>query len=224
MPLLGPLHVEIVLGIAALAAALSFLCRRRKISVHITRLVLAFALAANEIIWWIFVYTREGVRPRADLPLQLCDLTVWTTAFACVTLIPILVEFSYFAGLTGAGMAVLTPNLWSPWPSYPAVYFFIAHGTVIIAVVLLAFGNVLHWHRAAPWRAWAVLIGYAIFVGSFDAIFKANYMYLCQKPRSLSLLNILGPWPVYVFTGAGLALLLFWLLWLPIRSHLGNSG
>lgn len=116
-------------------------------------------------------------------------------------------------------MAVLTPNLWSPWPSYPAVYFFIAHGVVIIAVVVLAFGKVVRWRRGAPWRAFALLIGYAIFVGGFDAAFRANYMFLRHKPRSISLLSFLGPWPVYIFAAAGLALVLFWLLWVPIRRE-----
>jgi hypothetical integral membrane protein (TIGR02206 family) len=172
----------------------------------------------NEIVWWLFRYTREGIRFPANLPLQLCDITVWTTALACITLIPVLIEFSYFAGLAGAGMAVLTPNLWSPWPSYPAIYFFLAHGTVVIAVAVLAFGNVVPWRPGAPWRAFGLLIAYAVFVAGFDAIFKTNYMYLCRKPASASLLNLLGPWPVYLFTGAAMALVLFWLLWLPVRT------
>lgn len=223
MPLFGPVHIALVLGIAAAAAVLSYLCRRRKISVRATRFFLGYGLAVNAIVWYVFVYTHEGVRIRANVPLQLSNLVVWTTALACITLIPLLVEFSYFAGMAGAGMAILTPNLWSPWPSYPAIYFFIAHGAVVIAVVVLAFGSVLRWRRGAPWRAFALLIAYAIFVGSFDAIFKANYMFLCQKPRSLSLLSFLGPWPVYIFTAAALALILFWLLWLPVRADFFRS-
>ena len=34
------------------------------------------------------------------------------TVAACLTLKPWIVEFDYFAGMAGAGMALLTPDLW----------------------------------------------------------------------------------------------------------------
>ncbi len=58
---------------------------------------------------------------------------------------------------------------------------------------------------------------YAAALAIFDAVFHANYMYLRQKPSSVSLLNYLGPWPIYLLPGELLALALFLLLWLPFR-------
>jgi uncharacterized membrane protein YwaF len=48
-------------------------------------------------------------------------------------------------------------------------------------------------------------------------------MYLCRKPKSASLLDSLGPWPVYVAAGAALAAMLFWLLSLPLRKPLADA-
>ena len=114
-------------------------------------------------------------------------------------------------------MALLTPDLWSPWPSYPAYYFFVSHGGIVVACAVLVFGAGRPFRPGAIRRAFGLLIGYAAAVGTFNAIFGANYMYLCQRPKNPSLLDWLGPWPVYLGGAAVVGLALFWLLWLPVR-------
>ena len=216
MPLFGPAHISLLAGIAAAAVVLPVLCRRGRVSGRGARLALGFGLAVNELIWWAFRYSHEGVH-LANLPLQLCDIILWATVLACVTLVPAIVEFAYFAGFAGAGMALLTPDLWSAWPSYPAIYFFVAHGAIVVACSVLVFGGIAPLRRGAVWRAFRLLPAYAAAVGAFNAIFGTNYMYLCRKPRNASLLDAFGPWPIYLVGGAAAGLVLFWLLWLPVR-------
>jgi uncharacterized membrane protein YwaF len=45
--------------------------------------------------------------------------------------------------------------------------------------------------------------------GLGDVITGGNYMYLRSKPVHTSLLNEMGPWPLYIVSGAALALILF---------------
>src|SRR5206468_2227502 len=122
----------------------------------------------NELIWWGFRYSHEGVR-LPNLPLQLCDVSMWATALACITLVPAIAEFAYFAGIAGAGMALLTPDLWSPWPTYPAVYFFLAHGGIVIGAVVLVYGGIAPLRHGAVWRSFGILVVYAAVVGTFNA-------------------------------------------------------
>jgi hypothetical integral membrane protein (TIGR02206 family) len=216
--LFGPLHLALLAGIALAGLLLAALCRRVERARRPVRLVLGLGLAVNELVWWCFRYSHEGVH-LWNLPLQLCDVSLWTTSLACVTLAPALVEFAYFAGFTGAAMALLTPDLWAPWPEYPAIYFFVAHAGIVWGVAVLVMGRVAPLRRGAVWRAFGMLLAYAALAGAFNAISGANYMYLCRKPANPSLLDVMGPWPVYLVGGAAAGLALFWLLWLPVRPR-----
>lgn len=188
------------------------------------RLAIGYGLAVNELIWWAFRYSHEGFRFPVNLPLQLCDVTLWTTVIACISLARLAVEFAYFGGIAGAGMALLTPDLWSPWPTYPSIYFFLAHGGIVVGAAVLVFGRIAPLEAGAVWRAFGALVLYALAVGCFNLMFGTNYMYLCKKPANASLLDSLGPWPVYLICGAAVGLALFWLLWLPARPKRRTSA
>ena len=226
MPLFGALHFSILLAIGVIAAALAFACRGGGLPPRATRLAIGWTLAVNEVVWWTLRYAREGVHA-VNLPLQLCDITVWLAALACITGAPAAVEFAYFAGLAGAGMALVTPDLTDPWPSYPAVYFFVAHGGIVIAVALLVFGRIVALRPGAVWRSFGLLLAYAAMVAAANTALGSNYMYLRKKPANGSLLDHFGPWPWYIVAGAAVGLALFWLLWIPAcaaRSRVLHSA
>jgi hypothetical integral membrane protein (TIGR02206 family) len=221
MRLFGPLHVSILAAIAAIAALLAWLCRRSILSAKRMRWALGMALAANELAWWVYRYSKEGMH-MGNLPLQLCDAAVWLSVLACLNPAPVVVEFAYFAGLAGAGMALLTPNLTSPWPTYPAIYFFAAHGGIVICVVVLVFGSARRFRISAVWRSFGLLLIYAALVGLVDRTSGSNYMFLLRKPDAASPVDQMGPWPWYLFGGAAAGLGIVWLLWLPVRPNALN--
>jgi hypothetical integral membrane protein (TIGR02206 family) len=214
--LFGPTHLALLAAIVAACAGISVLVRRRRPSARAVRLAVGWGLIGNELIWWTYRYGHEGLH-LWNLPFQLCDVTLWTSALACLTLSSRVVEFAYFGGLAGAGMALLTPDLWSPWPSYPAIYFFVAHGGIVLAVSVLVFGRICPLRAGAVWRAFAMLLAFACAIGAVNALAGTNFMYLCRKPKNASLLDSLGPWPNYLLAAAALAIAVFWLLWLPVR-------
>jgi hypothetical integral membrane protein (TIGR02206 family) len=218
MQLFGALHLSILAAILIVAIELAWLIRRGKLPFRQTCWALGLALAANELVWWVYRYAREGLHA-ANLPLQLCDAAVWLSVLACLTGSTVIVEFAYFAGLAGAGMALLTPNLLSPWPSYPALYFFAAHGGIVICVTAVVFSGARTFRHHSVWRAFALLLLYASFVFAVDRASGANFMFLLRKPEAASALDQMGPWPWYLAVAGGAGLILFWLLWLPVRQN-----
>jgi hypothetical integral membrane protein (TIGR02206 family) len=211
-------HLLILLAVLAVAGALVMLLRRRSEWGRSVRLALGLILAASELAWYGYVLRAGAFRFPDGLPLQLCDLTLWLAVAAALTLRPGIYEIAYYWGLGGDSMALLTPDIWAPFPSYPTVYFFVSHGLVVITVLTLTGGRLIQPRPGSMWRAFLALNLYAAGVGIFDAIFKTNYMYLLEKPARASLLDYFGPWPLYILVADAFALALFWLFWLPFRS------
>jgi hypothetical integral membrane protein (TIGR02206 family) len=217
--LFGPVHLLILGAVPVIALLLAQASKRSRASSNAIRYALATFLAVNEFVWDAYNLHFGGFRFPGGLPLQLCDATLWVTVLALFTLNPLAFEIAYFGGLGGAGMALLTPDLWAPLASYPSIYFFVAHGLVVACPLMLLWSRQARPRPGAPWRMFAALNVYAVAVGIFNAIFKTNYMYLCNKPASASILDLFGPWPLYLLPGEAVALVIFWLLWLPVRQY-----
>jgi hypothetical integral membrane protein (TIGR02206 family) len=223
MPLFGPVHLAMLALIVVWALTLVWLVRAHPELSRPLRLALGGGLAVNELIWWGYRYSHEGFRFPEGLPLQLCDVTVWLTVIACLRRSTAATEFLYYAGLGGAGLALLMPDLWAPFPSYPSIYFFLAHGGVVAGTAMLIFGRVVPMRPGSAWRAFGWVNLYAAMMGVFNWIFGTNYLYLCRKPESASLLDLFGPWPIYLLVAEGFALGLFWLMSLALPNSEGYA-
>lgn len=191
----GPDH-HAVLALTALGAAVLILGRTRleRIEDRWIRRALAAGLAVNEVTGWGVALSQGHLQ----LPLQLCDVALIAAVVALLTTHWAAAELAYFWGLAGSVQAVLTPDLWEPFPSYWWMQFFLGHcGVVLSAVYLAVTGRVQPTVRSV-WRVFGWTNLYAALAGLINWAAGTNFGYLAHKPMQPSLLDHLGPWPYYI--------------------------
>ena len=214
--LTAPEHVIALVAIA-ISIALLTVAGRRAPGAWLK--VLAGVLVIDEVSWWLYVLAGgvPGSVLADSLPLQLCDAAIFVAAAALWTRNPLLVEVTYFWGLAGTIQALLTPDLPQHYPSYPYFQYYIAHGGVVAAALILVVGLGIHPRPWAVLKVAGITVAYVAFVGLVDALTGADYMYLRAKPPSATLLDAFGPWPWYIGSAALVGVALFAVLDLPFR-------
>ncbi len=142
-----------------------------------------------------------------DLPLQLTDLISVMSVVALLTRRRGLAGPIYLWALSASLQATITPDLDWTFPSVFYFTYFIYHEGAIVAGLLLVFGCGLYPRRWAPLETFAATLAYAVLAGSADALIPhADYMFLAAKPPYGSLFDVLGPWPWYIVSVAGVAI------------------
>jgi hypothetical integral membrane protein (TIGR02206 family) len=216
----GPDHCAALALTAMCAYGLAHVVRRApaRAAAWAVRLGLAaglLGLAGFELLrGW-----REGWLRAADvLPLQLCDAALVLAVIALLLRNRTAALLLYFWAGAGTLLAMLTPDLPYGFPSADFVIFFGLHGLALTAAAVAVFGLDLVPARGAWWRAFLVTLAYAGVVALANLALDTNFMYLRAKPAQPTLLDHFGPWPLYLLAAAGLALLLFRLLDLPLAA------
>ena len=175
--------------------------------------LLAGAIGYVVAEWWL------GILSAWDfLPLHLCDFAIFVAAFALLTRRQGAVELLWFWALTGTLLALLTPAVSGSFPEWRWLLYFAMHGGVIAAAVVLVLGCGIRPRPGAAWRAFGWTVLYAGVVAVVDLVSGANFLWLRAKPAQATLLDWLGPWPVYLVAAGAIGLAGFHLLALPFRA------
>ena len=215
--LFGLVHILILCAVPLLVAVLVAVHRRFLRDSRKLRYPLAFLLfLCSTLYYGNFALHGEALFPN-HVPLELCDATLWATIFTLITLRPGLFDIVYYPALAGASMSLLTPNLQPSASLFIAVQFFAAHGLIVVSILYLVWSKQARPRPGSIGKSMIAANIFAAIVGTFDFLFKTDYMFLGAKPKTPSLLDVLGPWPWYILSGEFVALLLFFLLYLPFR-------
>ena len=150
-----------------------------------------------------------------DLPIHLCRILAITSPFVIWFNKRYWMGIFYFWILAGTLNANLTPDVEFAYPHWTYFNYWMVHSFLIIIpiyyVIVFKLRITITDLKNAFWNANLFLIvSYFINVG-----LNSNYMYSRSKPPSATILDFMGPWPIYLIVGQLLALLLFSILYLP---------
>jgi hypothetical integral membrane protein (TIGR02206 family) len=177
--------------------------------------VIGALLLADAISFIVALVVAGTFSAKTSLPLALCDMAALVAAAACWFRIPVLVELTYFWGLAGTLQAVITPDLGAGFPHLVFFQYMVGHLGIVLAAIFLVVGLGITPRAGAVARVFAITLGYTAFVGLVDGLTGANYMFLRSPPGEWTLLKVLGPWPWYIASAAGVALVLLVVLDAP---------
>lgn len=211
----GPSYWAAIAVFALVAALLVWLGRRQtEPQSRVLGRVLGLLTAAIYVA--MLVYTLIPPSIERSVPLRLTDLATVVGAYAFWSQRQWAYELTYYWGLTLSAQALISPVLKSPdFPHYEFLAFWSIHLLVVWAAIYLTWGRGMR----PGWRSYRFVVlvtaAWAAVTMGFNSFAETNYGFLNAKPATASLLDVLGPWPVYVLTASVLVLAVWALMTWP---------
>ena len=152
---------------------------------------------------------------RIYLPIHMCHLANFLAAYMLWVRSFKVFEVIYFWIVIAAIQPVFTPHIDNNIISIGFFVFFVEHTVLVLSALYAA----IHFQFTPTVRSlvkstvWLNIL--ILFLYFFNILFDANYMMLIRKPETVTLLDYLGPWPWYIFTGEALAIAVSYISLLP---------
>ncbi len=183
----------------------------------------AVAIALVTIPLQVMQLLPDEWNPRTSLPFQLCDLAWMFAVHALWTRSRLSATVTYLWGITLTTQAMITPDLASDFPEPRYLMFWAMHVLIVWAAFHLVFGLRILPTWATYWTTVGITAVWAGAVMVYNVVANTNYGYLNGKPASASILDLLGPWPLYVVLEIAIIIGVWALLtwpWARMPSHL----
>jgi hypothetical integral membrane protein (TIGR02206 family) len=216
----GPSHLVVLAIFVVGAVVLVWIGRRQSgAQARVLGRVLAVLLVAAFAVALVYKLIRPDIQ--TSVPLQLCDIAELAAAYALWSQRHWAFALAYYWGLLLSSQALITPDVGTPdegapdFPHHLFLTFFTLHVLVVWAAIYLTWGQ----RKRPRWRDYRFTVGvtflWVAFTFTFNAITGTNYGYLNRKPPTASVLDVLGPWPIYLLTEIAVVLAVWALMTWP---------
>ncbi|NIV12929.1 MAG: TIGR02206 family membrane protein [Aliifodinibius sp.] len=215
--LFGPKHLLVLFIVLAINLWLLFGWKKpTEKDKRRARYFLAAILFIWEAAWHLWSFWTGTWTITYHLPLHVCSIMVWLSIFMLLSKNYRIYEFAYFIGFAGALQPLLTPEagIYGLW-HFRAIQTLIVHGTLVIVPIYMTTKEGFR----PTWGSFLrVAVGtnlYMILIHFINLAIGSNYLFTVSKPPTASLLDVLGPWPLYLLSMEAIGFIIFFLLYLP---------
>ena len=153
---------------------------------------------------------------RETLPLHMCDISEIFLVWFFLGGPRILYTCAFFWGLSGAAMAILTPDV--PYHDLDYILFMIGHGMIVVGIMYatIALGNRPYSKDILKVSAITTFILLPIiYVLNKILGAPANFWYLAAKPQGASLMDAFPEPPLHLLYAVPITIVLFYLIYSP---------
>ena len=176
---------------------------------------LAWVLSFTVVAWVVLRIAFGLFNKNTDLPFDMCNVSA--------LLMPLFIknrkdwsfQVLYFLIMGGTTQAILTPHLYDAFPHYTFIKYFIVHCGLVVMILYVLFVFKMRPTFRGVGFAFIAMQVFLVFLILVNSLLGSNYGYICNKPDTASLLDYLGPHPIYIFVGQSIAVVLFLIYWLP---------
>ena len=177
-------------------------------------------VVSNQILKFL-----KGYDINEDLPLFLCGLMGLIIPFFTVSRKYWMYEILVFWVFAGTLQAVITPDIDTGFPTFNFIRYWVLHSGLILIMFYAFFVFKMKPTLKSLWKSFGALQIYVISMFTINYFLGSNYFYLNEKPKGATLLDIFGPWPIYLLVTELMILpfffaiyFLFNLRWKPISQ------
>ncbi len=152
---------------------------------------------------------------KEDLPFHICRFLALVSPFVIWKESRFWIGIFYFWILVGTLNATITPDIEFGFPHWSYFAYWMTHGVMIIIPLYYVFVIKVKISFKDFINSYVMMNVFLLLTLSINFLIGSNYMYTREKPPVSSLLDILGPWPLYLISGQLLVILLFGIVYLP---------
>lgn len=181
----------------------------------ILRLSIASIMLFHFISYEAWSFLTGDFTLKYSLPLHLCDIGILFSAIMLFTKNKFLFEITYFWGLGGSLLAILTPDIFQSFPHFIFMNYFLSHGGIITSVLFMIFIEKYRVTFKSIRKVFLFTNVYMVIIAGVNLLLKSNYLYICRKPNNPTLIDFLGPWPWYLLNLEVVTVTVFLLLFIP---------